>query len=582
MTVSRAVFLMLAIAAAPWTTSAQDINIQQQQQRVQPPGPARDQAAAKTGTAVIRGRVFAADTGRPLRRAKITANAQELGPDGRTTSTNPDGRYEIKDLPAGRYNIAVARSGYLQLRYGQRRPLEQGKPLQLLDKQLMDNVDFSLPRMSLITGRVYDEANEPISGVSVMALRSMFFEGKRKLVMAGPMVNTDDAGQYRMLGLSPGTYYVMASMRDTWTVTDNGVETTMGYSPTYFPGTPSSGEASRLTVGIGQEVSNIDLTLIPGRAANVSGTALDSHRQPLTGRNISLGQEFRGPQSMMMFSNSGAPVGADGSFTIKNVPPGEYKLTVSATTPGRTATPTTIPESAAATIVVAGVDIDNVSLITSAGWSVSGQLVAENGGPPTMPRERLSIAGRAMQPDVQPRSVIGNGPDNGRVKDDWTFTVGGLFGPVLIRPNLPDGWIVRAIVQNDRDITDTPIEMKSGEEFTGVQVVVSNRPTTVTGQLLDDKGNGIADGTVIVFPTEAEKWMENSRFVRSARPDQQGQYQIKGLPPGDYLAVAVDYVQEGMWNDPEYLESIRRYGQKLTLAEAASQPTTLKIVKPEG
>jgi hypothetical protein len=581
MTQCRAAFLTLAIAAAPWPAAGQDINIQQQQQRQLPPGPARDRPAAQTGTAVIRGRVFAADTGRPLRRAKITVTAQELGPDNRSTSTNPDGRYEIKDLPAGRYNLTVARSGYLQLRYGQRRPLEQGKPLQVLDKQLVDNVDFSLPRMSLIIGRVYDEANEAISGVSVMALRSMFFEGRRRLVLAGPMANTDDAGQFRMLGLVPGSYYVMAFMRDTWTVTENGVEATMGYAPTYFPGTASSGEAARVTVGIGQELANIDLTLIPGRAANVSGTAFDSHRQPLAGRNVGLGQEFRGPNSMMMFSNTGATVNADGTFLLKNVPPGEYKLNVSGSTPGKLPT-TTVAETGAVPIVVAGVDIDNVALVTSAGWSVSGQVVTESGGPPGAPRDRVTIAGRAMLPDIQPRTGIGSGPDNGRMKDDWTFTVGGLFGPVLIRPNLPDPWVVKAILQNDRDITDIPIEMKSGEELTGVQVLVTNRATSVTGQLLDDKGAPITDGTVIVFPTESEKWIENSRFVRSARPDQQGQYQIKGLPPGEYLAVAVDYVQEGMWNDPEYLESIRRYGQRITLADAASQPTTLKIVKPEG
>ena len=27
--------------------------------------------------------------------------------------------------------------------------------------------------------------------------------------------------------------------------------------------------------------------------------------------------------------------------------------------------------------------------------------------------------------------------------------------------------------------------------------------------------------------------------------------------PGDYLAIAVDYVEDGTSNDPEYLESIR-------------------------
>jgi hypothetical protein len=64
------------------------------------------------------------------------------------------------------------------------------------------------------------------------------------------------------------------------------------------------------------------------------------------------------------------------------------------------------------------------------------------------------------------------------------------------------------------------------------------------------------------------------------RPDQQGRYQIQGLPPGDYLAVAVDYVEDGAWNEPEYLDSIRRHGQRLTLSEAESKSLTLKPVTP--
>ena len=83
-----------------------------------------------------------------------------------------------------------------------------------------------------------------------------------------------------------------------------------------------------------------------------------------------------------------------------------------------------------------------------------------------------------------------------------------------------------------------------------------------------------------MFSSDAEKWAEDSRFVRATRPDQQGQYRISGLPPGEYLAVAVDYVQEGMWNDPEYLESLRRAAQKFTLGEGSSQAITLKLSTP--
>jgi hypothetical protein len=91
--------------------------------------------------------VLADDTSRPLRRARITLSALELGGERRNASTDTDGTFEFTELPAGRYMLSVTRSGHLPLRYGQRRPLESGKPLQVLDKQVVDHVDFSLPRM---------------------------------------------------------------------------------------------------------------------------------------------------------------------------------------------------------------------------------------------------------------------------------------------------------------------------------------------------------------------------------------------------------------------------------------------------
>jgi hypothetical protein len=90
----------------------------------------------------------------------------------------------------------------------------------------------------------------------------------------------------------------------------------------------------------------------------------------------------------------------------------------------------------------------------------------------------------------------------------------------------------------------------------------------------------VTDATIIVFSADTEKWSHSARFIRGARPDRQGQWQIKGLPPGEFLAVAVDYVEDGQWNDPEYLESIRRYGQKLTLTDAASSAISLKVIVP--
>src|SRR2546421_10698871 len=123
MMAKRVVILALIVLAGATSIDARQIV------GGQPVAPARDARPAQTGTAVIRGRVFAADTGRPLRRARISVQAPELGGDNRTASTSADGRFRIKDLPAGRYNVTVNRSGYVPLRYGQRRPFETGRLL---------------------------------------------------------------------------------------------------------------------------------------------------------------------------------------------------------------------------------------------------------------------------------------------------------------------------------------------------------------------------------------------------------------------------------------------------------------------
>ena len=161
-------------------------------------------------------------------------------------------------------------------------------------------------------------------------------------------------------------------------------------------------------------------------------------------------------------------------------------------------------------------------------------------------------------------------PDSGRVRDDWTFTVSGLFGPVEVPVTVPDGWAVKSIVQSGHVITDTPIEMRSGEQLTGVEVVLTDHVSAIAGHVANSQGAAITDGTVIVFADSPTKWWEESRYVRAVRPDLQGQYEIKGLPPGSYLAVAVDAVEDGMWNDPDYLESIRQYGQKIMLSDGGT------------
>jgi hypothetical protein len=528
--------------------------------------PAVAQPQPASGTGVIRGRIVAADTGKPLRRARIAVASLDVGGPPRTANTGADGRYELTTLPAGRYGVRAARSGYLELRYGQRRPLEAAKVVTLADGQTVERVDFALPRTGLISGRVTDEVGDPVAGAAVFAMRSEYWQGRRQLVSSGPPTRTDDTGRYRVLGLSPGTYLLRTMTRETWTVTRAGRKEVMSFLTTYFPGTADVREAQRVTVGVAQQVSAIDFALVPGRTVTISGTAVDSHGRPAP--SVILAQDVGGPNGGII-GTAGIPVvNSDGTFTIREVAPGEYKLKAAGSDEV-----TTVP------IVAGAADIENVSLVTSAGWTAAGMVTTEAGTPPNLRRQQVTVtavpiaagAGMRLQGEPVQRQML---------NDDWTFSVTAIAGPARVRATLPDGWMVKSILQNGRDVADEALDMKSGEQLAGIQVILTDRVTTVAGQLADDKGVPITDGTVVIFSSEAEKWFDNSRFVRAARPDPQGRYQIRGLPPGDYLAVALEYVQDGIWNDPEYLETIRRYGQQVPLKEGESRTISLRFVTP--
>jgi hypothetical protein len=84
---------------------------------------------------------------------------------------------------------------------------------------------------------------------------------------------------------------------------------------------------------------------------------------------------------------------------------------------------------------------------------------------------------------------------------------------------------------------------------------------------------------VIVFPDEEARWTSPSRFVRSARPDQQGLFKIRALPPHErYLGVAVDYLEQGEETDGELLASLKGQATAFRLRPGDMATLTLTLV----
>ena len=552
----------------------------------------------KTGTGRLRGRITTVETGGPVRRAQVRVSGPDIG--SKTAVTDAEGRFEFRDLPAGRFNVSAAKSGFVTVQFGQLRPFESGKAIDLIDGQLMDKADIAMPRGGVISGRLVDEFGDPIADAVVNAMRSAWAGGRRRLLPTGRTAMTNDLGQFRIYGLSPGDYYVSATFRGDAmgmeimtaamggaTGGPTGSNPNSGYAPTYFPGTPNGTEAQKVTIAAGQEAQNTDFALLPVKLAKISGTVISSDGKPLEGSMVNaMPRSGEGPGMMMA---NAARSDKNGNFTIVNVAPGDYTLhsraltimssgggdnmmftaRIGATAGGSDGETGSMPVS------VSGDDLTGVVIVTSKGASVAGHLTFEGGAKPTA-LTAIRVSAAPVDGDG-PAMMFGGG--GGTVKADGSFELKGSSGTRLLRTfNLPAGWMLKEVRVNGVDVTDTGVEFKAGEALTDAEIVLTAKFTEVKGTVTAAGSQLAKDYTLAVFSDDPQRWtLPGSRYITGTRPDQEGRFQVKGLPAGGYYAVAVEYLAQGEWNDPEVLERLKANATKFSLAEGETKILELRL-----
>ena len=162
------------------------------------------QRAPAEGTAVIAGRVVAAEDGKtPIRRVHVTLNSVDRS-FGDMTITDDDGAFRFVKLAAGRYGLDAAKPAYVRAQYGETRPGRLGTPIAVAAGQSLSGLVFPLAKGAVLAGTVRDASGEPARG-SVTAFRRS--ETNRRWLEAGSDT-LDDRGLFRIFGLRAGEYMV--------------------------------------------------------------------------------------------------------------------------------------------------------------------------------------------------------------------------------------------------------------------------------------------------------------------------------------------------------------------------------------
>jgi protocatechuate 3,4-dioxygenase beta subunit len=532
----------LAVLASTATLAHAAAQDPVEQSRV--PGAGREVPA---GRGIVEGRVIDALSGRPLQGARVQVMG---GPDFGSLTTDSDGRYEL-DLRPGRYRVTVNAEGYTTGFYGP----QNGRGQATVDVQpgrIATGIDVRMRTAGRLSGQILDDRGQPLAGVEIELTPASF----SAMALGGPraeFARTGADGSYR-IEVTPGEYVVRAYVDGATRPARNAALT---YLSTYYPGVRSREEAQSFRIESGAEQYDVSFALAVGRPVRIAGVVTDPSGGDLGDVRVSL--RSVGPDG----SNReiAVPVNRDGAFDARDLAPGAYMVTVvDPQNPGRWA-------GVAQPIVTDGdaLDLDLRAVPTS---SVFGRVVpgARSGAQPDLTQTRVAF----VMPSPDARTSAGAL----EIADDGTFTGTMPGGRLLLNVSaLPPGWAVRSMRLDDVDVFGKPVDIAPGRHE--LEIVIAEATTSVHGVVVDQRGTPLAGYTVILFPGDETQWHAGSPFIQQTGSLQDGRFEVRSLPAGDYLAVAIEQAGVFVQLDPQPLAYLEPIATRLTVLEG--EQTTISI-----
>jgi uncharacterized protein (DUF2141 family) len=451
--------------------------------------------------------------------------------------TDEDGNYRIKNLPPETYQVLVAALAYVQ---SERKSVVVGK------NEVVENVDITLNRGGVITGKVTDADGRPVVEEQV------FFSATESRLPYFRTILTDDRGVYRAFGLPPGRYTVSAG-KDSVSSFGGRAD---GPQRMYYPSVLNASDATTIEVNEGSEANNIDITL--GRQVSkytARGRIIDGDTsQPLPNAHIGIQLYFAVGGSVS--HAAAAESTKDGEFKFENLPPGKYAVYLDSQTDSEWF-------SEPVRFEVIDQDIDGLLIKTSKGGSISGVVVLEGAA------IKLNLAGHKT-------SVFLSGQNNqqpmppANIDQNGGFHVTGLPAAqlMLVLPINQDHLRIMRI-ERDGIVYRNGIEIKERDQITGLRVVVSQANGTIRGVLKLPEGVVLpAAARLLINVKSIEDPITSSTRVEA---DARGQFLVQDLVAGTYdFDVAVVGVRDQR-------PSIQRPSQTVVVTNGAIADVTITL-----
>lgn len=446
-------------------------------------------------------------------------------------TTDHEGHYRIIDVPAGSYRVAPMAPAFVISNISNMNDA-RGEVVIMREGEVVEGVDFALVRGGVITGKITDVEGQPVIEQPVNLFRADAPANQPAPPFGFSGAQTDDRGVYRIFGIPPGSYKIAAGNANEFGYTPG-----MGraYRQTFYPNGSDVAKAIVLEVTEGSEALNIDLILGQSdKTFAASGRVVDGESgQPVGG--ASFGVQFI--LDARHHSQVGLPVisNSRGEFRIENLPAGKYRLFVR---PLRDSDLRSDPVP----FEIVDQDVSGLLVKTTKGEaSLAGSVVLENTDDKVVFARllKLHILGHIQN------SASGFNPGHtSMISSDGSFLLNNLEpGNLYISLGAPNSSMLKGffISRIERYGVAEPrlIEVKIGDQITGIRVVVSYGSATVRGVVRLANGELPAGSRVHVRITRVGDMWQN---IQAPQVDARGHFLAEGIPAGLYSLEAHVFV----------------------------------------
>jgi len=513
-------------------------------------------AQPKPGT--VEGTVVSSVGGTPVKKATVTLrNATQNF--AYAALSDATGHFLIENVEPGSYQVAADSSGFMSLMV---RPSAL-KPITVAEEQHVKDVAVKLTPLGSISGHIVDADGDPIARANVSAMRYQYQQGRKRLQPSG-FTSTNDLGEYQMVALPPGRYYLLVVAQPRIMRLPPHTRLAMpetAYPDTFYPNGSAITQAKGTQVDAGAQIGDVDFRLQEVPSHHIRGSVPGSSTDHST-RNAFVTVVRSGDDSFATpgFQQKSASVQPDGTFDVRGLVNGSYNLSIRSQQ--RQAM------SAHQLVTIADQDVDGIVLQPIPSRTITGSVTVEGTHPDSW---------QGMQINLSPLDGMGR-TYNAEIGSDATFSFNDISAAVYdlnVWANIP-GKYVKSIRFSDRDIADGQLDLSHQSEGK-IEIALASDVGTLLGGVQTSSGEP-AVGALVTLAPKQENRVDLFKVISV---DANGNFSLKDVAPGDYVAFAWQDVDVSMAQGADFRKPFESKGVAVSIAPSGQASIRLKLISAD-